>query len=57
MVVLADTEILADSPNELKAAGYGDIMAKYLAIVDWKAANYTTGESARISVSASTTIG
>ncbi|MCR5457579.1 MAG: iron-containing alcohol dehydrogenase [Clostridiales bacterium] len=44
MVVLADTEILADAPNELKAAGYGDIMAKYLAIVDWKAANYTTGE-------------
>lgn len=43
-VVLADTKILANAPLELKAAGYGDIMAKYLGIVDWKVSNYVTGE-------------
>lgn len=43
-VVIADTEILAASPAELKAAGYGDILGKYVGIVDWKVANYTIGE-------------
>lgn len=43
-VVIADTEILAASPTELKAAGYGDILGKYVGIVDWKVANLTIGE-------------
>lgn len=43
-IVIADTEILAASPAELKAAGYGDILGKYVGIVDWKVANYTVGE-------------
>jgi glycerol-1-phosphate dehydrogenase [NAD(P)+] len=43
-IVIADTEILAASPTELKAAGYGDILGKYVGIVDWKVANYTVGE-------------
>lgn len=43
-VVIADTDILAASPTELKAAGYGDILGKYVGIVDWKVAHYTTGE-------------
>lgn len=43
-VVIADTDILAASPTELKAAGYGDILGKYVGIVDWKVTHYTTGE-------------
>jgi len=43
-VVIADTEILAAAPTELKAAGYGDILGKYVGIVDWKVSHYTTGE-------------
>ncbi len=43
-VVIADTDILAASPTELKAAGFGDILGKYVGIVDWKVANYTVGE-------------
>ncbi len=43
-VVIADTDILAASPIELKAAGFGDILGKYVGIVDWKVANYTVGE-------------
>jgi glycerol dehydrogenase-like iron-containing ADH family enzyme len=35
-VVIADTDILASSPVELKAAGFGDIIAKYIGILDWK---------------------
>ncbi len=43
-VVLADTNILANAPLELKAAGYGDIVAKYMGIVDWKVSNFISGE-------------
>ena len=43
-VVIADTNILAASPTELKAAGFGDILGKYVGIVDWKVAHYTIGE-------------
>ncbi|MBR6708958.1 MAG: iron-containing alcohol dehydrogenase [Clostridia bacterium] len=43
-IILADTKILADSPVELKAAGFGDIIAKYIGMVDWKLSNILTGE-------------
>lgn len=43
-IILADTKILADSPIELKAAGFGDIIAKYIGIVDWKIANLLIDE-------------
>ena len=43
-VVIADTDILAAAPAELKAAGFGDILGKYVGIVDWKVANLTVGE-------------
>ena len=43
-VVLADTNILASSPSELKAAGFGDIVAKYVGLVDWNLSHYITGE-------------
>lgn len=43
-VILADTAILADAPTELKAAGFGDMVAKYLGIFDWQVAHRLVGE-------------
>jgi len=43
-VIIADTVILAKAPAELKAAGFGDIMAKYTALVDWRISNLLTDE-------------
>lgn len=43
-IILADTKILANSPVELKAAGFGDIIAKYIGLVDWKISNLLTDE-------------
>lgn len=43
-VIIADTKILAESPAELKAAGFGDMVAKYIGILDWKVSNLLTGE-------------
>ncbi len=44
MVILADTKILAASPVELKAAGYGDMVAKYLGVLEWRIANLLIDE-------------
>ena len=43
-VIIGDTKILAASPNELKAAGFGDMMAKYIGLVDWQVSSLLTGE-------------
>ncbi len=43
-VIIGDTEILAKAPAELKSAGFGDMLAKYIALVDWRIANLTLGE-------------
>lgn len=43
-VIIADTKILADSPAELKSAGFGDVIAKFIALTDWRVSNITTGE-------------
>ena len=43
-VILADTEILAKSPAELKSAGFGDMIAKYLGMFDWRVSELLTGE-------------
>ena len=43
-IILADTGILARSPSILKGSGFGDVIAKYVAIVDWKVSHLTTGE-------------
>ena len=44
MAILADTKILAKAPAELKAAGFGDMVAKYYGILEWKIANLLIGE-------------
>ncbi len=43
-IILGDTGILARSPAILKGSGFGDVIAKYVAIVDWKVSHLTTGE-------------
>ena len=35
-VILADTVILAKAPAELKAAGFGDMVAKYIGVLEWR---------------------
>ncbi len=37
-IIIADTKILAEAPVELKAAGFGDVIAKYIAVADWRIA-------------------
>lgn len=43
-IILGDTEILAKAPNELKVAGFGDVLAKYIALADWRISHLLTGE-------------
>lgn len=43
-VIIGDTKILAASPAILKSAGFGDMVAKYLALVEWKIAHLVGGE-------------
>ena len=43
-VIIGDTKILANAPKELKSAGFGDMIAKYIGLVDWKISHLLTGE-------------
>ena len=43
-VIIGDTKILAAAPNELKCAGFGDMMAKYIGLADWQISALLTGE-------------
>ena len=43
-VIIADTEILAAAPAALKSAGFGDMLAKYIALADWRIARLLLGE-------------
>lgn len=43
-VIIGDTKILANAPRELKSAGFGDMIAKYVGLVDWQISALLTGE-------------
>ena len=43
-VILGDTAILAAAPAELKSSGFGDMIAKYVALVDWRISALLTDE-------------
>ena len=43
-VIIGDTKILADAPTELKSAGFGDMVSKYVALIDWQVSTLITGE-------------
>ncbi|MBQ7095031.1 MAG: iron-containing alcohol dehydrogenase [Clostridia bacterium] len=44
MVIIGDTKILAKAPNILKSSGFGDMMAKYIGLVDWQLAQLLIDE-------------
>ncbi|AXV38382.1 MAG: NAD(P)-dependent glycerol-1-phosphate dehydrogenase [Methanobacterium sp. BRmetb2] len=50
--VIADTEIISKAPFKLLAAGCGDIVSNYTAIMDWKLANRLLNEYYSSSASA-----
>ena len=35
-VIIGDTKILAAAPAELKSSGFGDMIAKYVGLIDWQ---------------------
>ncbi|MEA4833181.1 MAG: sn-glycerol-1-phosphate dehydrogenase [Oscillospiraceae bacterium] len=43
-LIIADTRILSASPAVLKGAGFGDMIAKYIAVADWRISNLLTNE-------------
>lgn len=43
-VIIGDTKILANAPAELKSAGFGDMIAKYIGLIDWQISALITGE-------------
>lgn len=43
-VIIGDTKILAAAPVALKAAGFGDMIAKYVGLIDWQISTLLTGE-------------
>ena len=43
--ILVDPAILADAPQQMIAAGAGDILGKYTCLTDWRLAQYHTGEA------------
>lgn len=44
-MVLAEPSVLAEAPMELAAAGFGDILGKRTALMDWTLARDITGEA------------
>ena len=43
-VVIGDTKILAAAPAVLKSAGFGDMVGKYVGLIDWQVSHLITGE-------------
>ena len=42
--IIADTRVMADAPDEMIRAGYGDIVGKFSALADWKLSHIVNGE-------------
>lgn len=43
-VIIGDTEILKNAPLNMLQAGFGDMLAKYISIAEWRIAHEITGE-------------
>lgn len=43
-VIIGDTRILAKSPVYLKSAGFGDMVGKYVGLIDWQTSHLISGE-------------
>ena len=44
LVIIGDTKVLAAAPTELKASGFGDMVAKYVGLAEWKIAGLLIDE-------------
>ena len=44
VAIIADTDVLCQAPLRMLQAGLGDMLAKYLAIFEWRLSNLVTGE-------------
>lgn len=44
ILVIADSQVIADAPMRLTASGVGDLLGKYTALADWKITNLLNGE-------------
>lgn len=42
--IIADTDIMKDAPERMLWAGLGDMLAKYIALCEWRIAHIVTGE-------------
>lgn len=42
--LIADLDVLAQAPKRLLQAGFGDILAKYVSILEWRISHLVTGE-------------
>lgn len=43
-VIIADTKVLAAAPAELKSAGFGDMVGKYIGLADWRISHLLSDE-------------
>jgi glycerol-1-phosphate dehydrogenase [NAD(P)+] len=43
-VIIGDTDVLSRAPEYMKAAGFGDLIGKIIAKLDWRLANMINGE-------------
>ena len=43
-VIIADTEIMKNAPERMLWAGLGDMLAKYIALCEWRVSHLVTGE-------------
>ena len=43
--IIADTQILKDAPVHMLRAGLGDMLAKYVALCEWRISHIVTGEA------------
>ncbi len=43
--VVADLDVIANAPAFLTASGFGDMVAKYVALADWRISHELTGEA------------
>ncbi len=43
-VIIGDTDVLKNAPEEMLISGLGDMLAKYISIAEWRISNIVTGE-------------
>lgn len=44
VIIIGDTDVLSNAPEYMKGAGFGDLIGKLIAKLDWRLANMINGE-------------